>query len=251
MIDSATAKRAGKLLGADIILTGTFAASGDKWNANIRMINVETGFIVAAIKKTGHLQELSTEAYREMKNISATFEGENSDMAGWILGTKLKNFTGKEGYQKVYVDHHQGANGTKASLTMDFKLGIKKTQKRKDKKIQVRIRNRLQRDLNNYKGIVFYVRGATNFTLRFQLTDKQKNSVNEENWYRNILVTKNWKKMRFSFDSLSLHRRKAMKMKTNQILDLGYIEKIEWMIDETSHRRGTEGQIWLDEISFF
>ena len=69
LIDPAGAKEVGKLLGADIILTGTLAPTGDEWNVNLRVINTETGLIAAALNKKGRLHELKPEAFREMRNI--------------------------------------------------------------------------------------------------------------------------------------------------------------------------------------
>ncbi len=247
IMDSKSAKQAGKLLGADVILTGTLAATGEEWNVNLRIVNAATGLIVAAINKVASLHELKAESFRDIESIDGKFEDNNSVLAGWNIGTKLERKIGKGGFQKVYIDDKQGAKGT-GSIAMEFKLGSERLKKNN---IQAKIRNRLKRDLCNYSGIKFYIKATKDITARFHLTDSEKGSVNEENWVRNILVTKDWNEIYVPFNSLALNRGKAQKHGTNQILELKYVEKIEWMADERNVELGTEGIIWLDEVSFF
>ena len=246
-IDFKNAKQVGKLLGADIILTGTLAATGEQWNVNLRMVNTETGLITVAINKVALLHELKAESFRNIENIDGKFEDTTSGLAGWIIGTKFERRTGKGGFQKVYIDGKQGAKGTKGCIAMQFKLG----SERIERNIQTRIRNRLKRDLSNYSGIKFYIKASKDITVDFHLTDGEKGSAQEENWYRLIPVTRDWKEIRIPFNSLSLHRGQAKKLGTNQILELKYIEKIEWLADEKNVELRTEGIIWLDEILFY
>lgn len=247
MIDPNSAKQVGKLLGADVILTGTLAATGEEWNVNLRIVNTEKGLIVVAINKVAFLHELKVESFREIENLDGKFENTTSGLAGWIIGTKFERRTGKGGFQKVYVDDKQGAKGTKGCIAMQFKLG----SERIEKNIQTRIRNRLKRDLSNYSGIKFYIKASKDITVRFHLTDGEKGSAREENWTRNIPVTRDWKEIRIPFNALSLAKGMAQKLGTNQMLELKYIEKIEWIVDDYNVEPGTEGIIWLDEISFY
>ena len=251
LIDPASVKEVGKLLGADIILTGTLAPTGDEWNVNLRVINTETGLIAAALNKKGPLHELKAEAFREMRNIDGTFEDTTSDMAGWILGEFSKGRTGAGGYQKIYIDETQGAAGTGKSLTMNFKLGTKRVEKFKNLPIHASITNRLKRDLSNYSGIKFYVKADRDITLLFQVSDSQEGTDYEENWFRNISVTKDWRETRIPFNSLSVQKGRAQKQSTNEILQLNYIEKINWIVHEGSFGRGEEARIWLDEVTFY
>jgi TolB-like protein len=251
LIDPAGAKQIGKLLGADLILTGTLAATGDEWNVNLRLLNTETGLITAALSKKGRLHELKPEAFREMKNIDGSFEDKTSDMAGWILGEFKKGRTGVGGYQKIYTDETQGASGTQKSLAMDFMLGTKRVEKFKNLPIHAGITNRLKRDLTNYSGIKFYMKADRDLTVWFQVADSQEGSDFEENWFRSISVTKDWKETRIPFNSLSIKKKRAQKQGTNQILQLNYIEKIDWVVHEGSFERGKEAKIWLDEVTFY
>lgn len=251
LIDPAGAKRIGKLLGADIILTGTLAATGDEWNVNLRLINTETGLITAALHKKGALHELKTEAFREIQNIDGTFENQNSDMAGWVLGEFRGGRTGAGGYMNTYINETQGAAGTQKSLAMDFKLGTKRVEKFKNLPIHASITNRLKRDLSNYSGIKFFMKADRDITVWFQVADSQKGSDYEENWFRSISVTKDWRETRIPFNSLSIQKRRAQERGTNQILQLNYVERINWVVHERSFGRGQEAKIWLDEVAFY
>ena len=251
LIDPASVKQVGKLLGADIILTGTLAPTGDEWNVNLRVINTETGLIAAALSKKGRLHELKAEAFREMKNIDGTFEDTSSDMAGWVLGEFNKGRAGVGGYQKIYIDETQGAAGTQKSLAMDFKLGTKRVEKFKNMPMHASMTNRLKRDLSNYSGIKFYMKSDRDITVLFQVADSQEGSDYEENWFRNISVTEDWKETRIPFTSLSIQKKRAQKQGTNEILQLNYIERINWLVHERSFGRGQEATIWLDEVAFY
>lgn len=212
-----------------------------------RIVNTETGLIVVAINKAAPLHELKAESFREIGNIDGKFEDTTSGLAGWIIGTKFERRTGKGGFQKVYIDDKQGAKGTKGCIAIQFKLG----SERIERNIQAKMSNRLKRDLSNYSGIKFYIKASKDITVRFHLTDGEKGSAQEENWMRNIPVTRDWEEIRIPFNSLSLAKGRARKLGTNQILELKYIEKIDWIVDDHNVEPGTEGIIWLDEISFY
>ena len=251
LVDSKTVREIGKLVGADFILTGTFASIGEEWNVNLRLINAETGLITSAINKTGALHELKTEAFKETKNIDATFENGDSDFPGWILGEKFNGRTGNGGHQNIYVDDSSGANNSRRSLAGAFKTGTERAQGYRNQQIQVRIRNRLSRDLSNYSGVNFFIKSNKAITIRFSITDSEKKSQEEENWVKNIIVSTEWRQIQFPFNSLSLHRGKAKRNGTNQILELANIEKIEWIVDERNAVLGTEGTIWIDDVFFY
>ena len=251
LVDPASVKQVGKLLGADIILTGTLAPTGDEWNVNLRVINTETGLIAAALNKKGRLHELKPEAFREMKNIDGSFEDKTSDMAGWILGEFKGGRAGAGGYQIVYIDETQGAAGTQKSLALDFKLGSKRVEKFKNQPIHAGITNRLKRDLTNYSGIKFYMKADRDLTVWLQVSDSEEGSDYEENWFHTISVTKDWKETSIPFNSLSIQKKRAKEQGTNQILQLNYIERITWLVHERSFGRGEGAKIWLDQVTFY
>lgn len=249
VIDPDEAKKAGKLLSADVILTGTFAATGDKWNANLRMINTETGLITAAFNKIGILHDLKSESYRAINNIDGKFDDKNSSMDGWILGKRRGFITGKGGFQKIIVSKKGGAAGTMGCLSMKFRLGSTRISGKGFMRAQ--IRNNLKRDLNQYTGIAFYIKASDNFTVRFHLTDSERGNIKPESWFRNINVSKNWKLVKFPFHSLTLMKIMARKHGTDQILELSKVETLDWKIVEINTEPGTAGTIWLDQVNFY
>ena len=58
MFDSTTAVRAGRLLGAEIIATGSLAAAGAELRIDMRLIRVETGEIIKSARATGPEEKL-------------------------------------------------------------------------------------------------------------------------------------------------------------------------------------------------
>ena len=112
----------------------------------------------------------------------------------------------------------------------------------------------MKRDLGKYTGIKFFIKGSENFTLRFHLTIMDKNLNEEVNWRRTVVATKEWREIRFPFTSLSARGVKSPQSGRTQVidnLDLRNVEKIEWLADERHMKPGSNGTIWLDEISFY
>jgi len=249
MVDPSSAKKAGKLLGADLILTGTFMPTGEDWNANLRLLDTETGQIISAINMIGSLHELQTEAYRELKTIKGSFENPKDDIDGWQVGDKYGDVRGEDGYQKVFFTTEGCAAQSRRCLSLDYKLGT--TVLVQNKPINIKIRNRLQRDVSEYEGISFFIKGSPEITVRFDMADSQADNSAEENWVKDLIITSEWQKISIPFRSLSLHKKKATKKKTNQILDLGRIEKIDWIVSSRSVAKGTVGSIKLDEVTFY
>jgi TolB-like protein len=249
IMDSRQAKKIGKLLGADLILTGTFADMGKSWNANLRLINTETGLIISAINKSGALNELKTSAYRERGNISGSFDNENADLPGWIVGQHFRKRVGKDGYTKIYIDNKQAAQSTSGSLAMDFRLGTERIIH--ERPILADLTNLMKRDLYQYNGIEFYIKGSKEWTVIFQLSEKPDNESKEESWFRTIIATPKWKKEKIAFNTMSLNKKKAKRLNTNQIFNLDAIESTSWLIIEKQTPRGSEGTIWIDEVSFY
>lgn len=249
-IDPATAQKAGKLLGAEIILTGTLAATGDQWNVNLRLMSTETGLVIAAIHKMGPLHELKTESFRDVQNIEGTFESGDPVAAGWVVGTSRGAWIGVGGFQRIYVDPSGGANGSKQSLAMSFKLGTQKLPQFQDTWINAHFRNQVRRDAAGFKGVKFFIKGSDAFTMRFSASFTTKEGESKS-WGTNFEATKDWKEVRIPFTSLSPGRSAGGKWQTSEILDIVHLERMDWQVQERHLPLGTEGMVWLDEVSFF
>lgn len=241
VIDPATVQKAGMLLGAEVILTGTLAAAGEQWNVNLRLVNTAKGLIFAAVHKLGPIHELMAGPIRAYDNINGSFESGDRIDAGWEMGRIEEGITGVEGYQRVYLDNKQGANGTKQSLAMDFKIGIKRTSK---DWMRVAITNSNGRALAQFTGVRFFIKGTDNFTFRFRI-----NGI-RGSWGKNFPVSKEWREVHIPFSSLSQGVPPSGKAPT-LTLDLRNTTEIQWAATDSLTRPGIRGTIWLDEISFY
>jgi len=242
VIDPATVQKAGMLLGAEIILTGTLAAAGEQWNVNLRLINTATGLIFAAIHKLGPIHELvAAGPIRAYDNIDGGFESGDPKDAGWEMGRIEEGITGVGGYQRVYLDNNQAANGSKQSLAMDFKMGSQRTG---IDWMRVAITNSNGRALAQFRGVKFFIKGTDNFTFRFRIIGMRGT------WGKDFPVSKEWREVRIPFSSLSQGVPPSGKAPT-LTLDLRNTTGIQWTANDGMMRPGTRGTIRLDEISFY
>jgi hypothetical protein len=191
-------------------------------------------------------------SYREKKDIDESFEGKIINMKGWNFGELFQQRTGIGGFQNIYIDKGQGAKSTYRCLALDFKLGstMKKQLKRPWLPIAVII-NRLKRDISGYTGIEFHIRATKDLNIVFGLVDSEIGASGEERWNRILPITTVWEKMHIPFNSLLLLKNRAMRQGTNQLLELNNIEAIHWVVHGRNVSIGTEGTIYLDEISFY
>jgi len=135
---------------------------------------------------------------------------------------------------------------------MDFRLGSTRTKQLKRPRLPIALLiNSLKRDLSAHTGIEFHIRATKDLNIVFGLADSETGASGEERWIRMLSVTTEWEKMRIPFNSLSLEKNRALRQGTNQILELDNIEAIHWVAHGSNVPIGTEGTIYLDEISFY
>jgi TolB-like protein len=249
-IDPATVQEAGKLLGAEIILIGTLAATGEQWNVNLRLVNTETGLVIAAIHKMGPIHELKAESFREIKNIEGSFEGGDPVAQGWLMGDVRGLRKGKEGYQRIYIDTKEGANGTKQSLAMAFKLTPEMTPQFKNLRMLAFLRNHLWRDLAGFTGIKFFIKAKDELSVRLLIIVLGEKGE-QKTWYTTINITRDWKEFRIPFKALREGQSSKKEKTTGQAMELRAVKGIYWLVNELTLPHGTEGIIWLDEVSFY
>jgi len=257
-IDPATVQKAGKLLGAEIILIGTLAAAGEEWNVNLRLVNTETGLIAAAIHKLGPMHEFSAVAgsIRAYHNIDGSFESGDPIEAGWQMGRLVERNTGVGGYERIYLDSKQGANGTKQSLAMAFKLGSQRIPELQNNWISAKIRTPISRALDEIKGDKISTKGSDDFAfwldiaIEGALRDGKSDRPISWWWTRKFPITKEWQEVRIPFNSL-IQGGDPKGQKANIPFDLRKVIMISWSAAESALPRGTEGTVWLDEVSFY
>lgn len=191
-------------------------------------------------------------SYREEKDIDGSFEDEIINMNGWNFGELFQQRTGKGGFQKIYIDKGQGAKGTYRCLVMDFRLGSTRTKGlERPRPPMALLINRVKRDLSDYTGIEFHIKATKDLNIVFGLADSETGISGEERWIRILSVKTEWEQMRIPFNSLSLSKNRALRQGTNQVLELNNIEAIHWVAHGRNLPIGTDGTIYLDEISFY
>jgi curli biogenesis system outer membrane secretion channel CsgG len=237
--DAKKAKQLGNLVQADFILTGTFANLGGYWNVNLRLINVSTGLIVAAIEEKALFSDVKPDSVRDVQNLNASFEGKGTP--GWIVGTTERGGA----FRSVGVDKKTGANGTSSSMRMRFTL-------RKPVAFAPII-NLRKRDLSLFSGIEFYAKADQNLNMTFGFRDENRDSRNKtEYWFTMLEVGTTWEKHRIAFDDLSLSPIYAKKFPGGDtVLNLDLIARFNFMVTTRNNLRGTKGTLWVDEIRFY
>jgi hypothetical protein len=237
----------GKLLIADLILTGTLSENMGEWDINLRLINVRTGQAMSAISMKTALFKPS-----EMRDAGVWNEDfENAPVdPSWKLAYKKRNRTGE--FARIGIDRQSGAENSKKSLRIDFKFTDN------DEPFFANAENSKKRNLTLYNGIEFYVKGSDNLYGQVDLLTSAPEDPNKiDKWVGFFEVGPNWEKLRVPFDKMVLARRwikqgaaKYGATPGDQIMRLNRVEGVEFGIDSLKNPT-TEGTLWIDRIRFF
>jgi curli biogenesis system outer membrane secretion channel CsgG len=231
-----------KLMFADLILTGTLAEIGDKYDINLRLLNVRTGHAVAAIHVSSPL--FKPVEMRDSSDGNEDFEGMPVDYS-WASGPN-----GKDGF--VRVDGETGAENSTKSIRMDYTFDLRK----KERSCPM-IKNNKKRDLSLFKGIEFYVKGIHAITgyLNFDISDRDDPGARNR-WFARYEITDRWRTINIPFDQLSYIRSdqliKGGYKPAKQVLDMSHVEAIifgtcNYLVSEETKK----GAIWIDKIRFY
>ncbi|MBI4632292.1 MAG: hypothetical protein HY742_00140 [Deltaproteobacteria bacterium] len=239
-------KFAGKLMIADLILTGTLADMQNEWDINLRLLNTRTGQAVAAISLKTRL--FSPMEMRDSDPWNENFEAAKLDPS-WMAG--YRRIGRGNAYYEVLKDDSTGADGSTNSLRMDFQF-----ENQRD--ILAAASNRKKRDLSLYSGIEFYARATGNISVYFNMDSSNPDNPNQmDRWNGAFQVGTEWQKIRIPFESLVIARRwikqgaaKAGAVVGDQTMRLNRIEGMIFIIGCDINRE-TEGSMWIDRISFY
>jgi hypothetical protein len=238
LTDAQKSSRLGKLLQADIILTGTFADMGGYWNVNLRLINVSTGLIVSAFEEKASFKEIKPEAVRDTSIDLGDFEA--IDLNGWLIGHQRRD---DGGYFTVGRDTTTGANNTKSSLRVDYKLG---------KNRGLAATNLKSRDWSIYSGIEFYVKSDHDIVLNFFLQDENRDSREKTDmWFAQKPITTTWQKYKIDFRELAPSRRPEHQRDGDRILSLDLIQSFGLSIAPWFNEPESKGIFWIDEVRLY
>ena len=239
-------KAIGKLLLADLILTGTLAdMGGGIWDINLRLLDVRTGQAMAAIGLKTPMFKPSE--LRDAGDMNEDFEGKTLNPS-WSIGDK------KHGAFSVKLDPTQGAGQSKRSLGMDFNF----LELRGKEDVLARMETMKKRDLSLYSGIEFYVKANPQVTGHFRILVSEANDPNTmDAWIASFTVTPDWSLQRIPFDQLVIGRgwvkdgAKGYGAKPGkQILDLSHVEAVS-IGAYSKHNPPLKGSMWIDNVRFY
>ena len=231
-----------KLMFADLILTGTLAEIGDKYDINLRLLNVRTGQAVSAISVSSPL--FKPVEMRDSSKWNEDFEAPFLDHS-WVVGPREK-----VGFVKI--DDKTGANGSKKSLRMDYKFDPNKKER-----VCPGMRNNNKRDLSLFRGIEFYVKGTHPITgyMNIDISDRDDPSVRNR-WHALFEITDAWQVVRIPFHQLSYFRSDAIMKREGfkqgkQVLDMTHVETLMFGTCDSLVRDEKKGSFWIDNVRFY
>lgn len=239
LLDEKSSSQLGKLVSADIILTGTFSKRGSNWIVNLRLVDVKTGIILTAINETISSSDFRWEQQKDISSIKEDFEDDELGL-GWNIN--VANEKGSTSSGKI--DNDIGANGTTRSYKIDYKFS--------DNNGAMEFQNKRLRDVSAYRGISFYAKANKVTTIRACAKDKNFNDTHENKWITPVNVGLNWKKYEISFDGMAIGSQYAIQNQGGDgKLDLDNIVKIMIEIRAKENGVNTENSVWIDEITFY
>ena len=239
-------KFAGKLLIADLILTGTLADMQNEWDINLRLLNTRTSQVVAAIYLKTKL--FKPTELRESGPWNEDFAGAAFDPS-WSVG--YRKLGQGNAYFEVLKDNSTGADGSTNAMRIDFRFG-------KQSGMWVWVYNGKRRELSLYDGIEFYARATGNLSGLFNINTSSPDDSNKiDRWNGAFQVNKEWQKIRIPFKGMVIDRywikegaARQGAVPGDQTMRLNRTEKIEFTFGSDNNRE-TEGSIWIDKISFY
>jgi curli biogenesis system outer membrane secretion channel CsgG len=239
LTDSQKAGKLGRLLQADLILTGTFADMGGFWNVNLRLINVSTGLIVSAFEEKASFKDIKPEVVRDASNDLGNFE--SFDFSGWLIGFQKRN---DGGYFTVSRDTTTGTNNTKSSLRVEYKLG---------NDYAVGARNLKNRDWSMYSGIEFYAKSNHDIVLNFSLQDENRdNREKRDVWFSQRQINTTWQKYRIDFSELAPSKHPLdLKLGGDGVLSPDLIQSFQFSVTPRFNKPESEGIFWIDEVRLY
>jgi TolB-like protein len=245
LTDSSQASKVGKMLNADMILTGSVNDIGGVWDVNLRLVHTATSVILAAINDKITYEELKPGSLRDSSPLNATFE---NGQHGFNTGYK----EGRGTYRHVTIDS-DGANGTNKSIKIEFEVSGKKNV--------VSLNSKKPRDLAKYKGVEFYGKADDNFNIRVMLIDENRKDAHAIDYYQyDVPLGKGWKKYQIPFEAFRFAKKMKQKIKDAEkgdtLLSLDLIREVGFVFNprfspKVNGKRVKKGSFWLDEIKFY
>jgi TolB-like protein len=233
LMDDRDSSKLGKLLQADLILTGTFADMGGSWNVNLRLINVATGFIITAFEEKATFDEIKPGSVRDGSNSIAM-----DWSSGWLFGSTRHSDGGEK---TTRFAENEGVSGHNTCARVDFRIG---------ERIDALLQNLKKRDWTFYSGIEFYAKSDKPLTIAFYIMDENRdNFLKHDMWMIRIPIDTSWQKYRINFKDLYLNPL-HMEPGADQVLSLDLISLLGFKTSVATKRNIT-GTFWIDDVKLF
>lgn len=236
----------GKLMMADLILTGTLAEMRGEWEINLRLVNVRTSQATSAISmKTKLSQELEI---RDTGPLRENFESPALEPS-WIM----INTGHKAPFFRTQMDRTEGSDASKRSMRVDYQLVQGQNPG------WARVDNRKKRDLSLYDGIEVYARATENVHAQVMVMTSLPDDPNRiDAWSGFFEVGPVWKKIRIPFAQMMIARgwimEGAAKMygakPGDQVMRLERVEGFQIGIHQRQNGDG-KGSLWIDKVQFY
>jgi len=237
-------KTTGKLLFADLILTGTLAETHGEWDINLRLLNTRTGQAMSAIALKTTLFKPSE--IRDAGPLAEDFETSQVDPS-WILRR-----AGRKAFFHSTQDRSVGAEGSKRSIRLDFKL------LEGEEPVHAAVENRKKRDLSLFDGVEFYAKATDSFHAYVSILTSQPDDPNKmDMWTGTFQVDKEWEKVRVPFNTLVVGRQWIRKGAQrygaklgDQVIRLNRVESFFIGLNVMMNSDAS-GALWVDKIRFY
>jgi len=236
----------GKLMMADLILTGTLAETRGEWEINLRLVNVRTSQATSAIHMKTRLFKASE--IRDSGPLREDFESPTIESSWMMINT------GRTApFFRSQIDHKEGSDASKGSIRVDYQLV------RGQNPGWARIDNRKKRDLSLYDGIEFYARATGNFQAQAMIMTSMPDDPNRiDGWNGFFEVDQAWEKIRIPFTKLMIARGwikggAASMYGANpgdQVMRLERVEGFQIGIHQAQNG-DAKGSLWIDKIRFY
>jgi hypothetical protein len=107
---------------------------------------------------------------------------------------------------------------------------------------------RKPRDLSGRKGLMFRVRADGVYRIWVQLRDRNPASADEglEHWFASVKTSTEWRTVTVPFSKL-----RTLNAKSDGRLDPDKVESLVLVLDHAAVRPGTQGRIWVDDLSTY
>lgn len=239
LTDPEQASLLGKLLKADLMLTGEMTKAGFNCIFDIRAIDTATSRILGVARESTLCSKIAdTSQIRSTSTDYGNFE--TTETKGWMIGD-IQKFNGR-----TVLDSTTGANGTANSLMLTVDNKGDNTSG---------IVNKMQRDLSGFETLTFWAKADRPMTGVFFIDDNDEDPKSDkfDRWVADFWLTTEWKKYTIILPELVI----AVKKKADADMNKGdkkfspnMVKLSGFIFPKHKNKEISSAKIWIDELSF-